>query len=1008
MTLTEKILFNHLAEPCDNIVRGETYLNLRPDRVIMQDATAQMTMLQFMKCGLNKSAVPASIHCDHLIPFERGMGFDTNQALKDNAEVYEFLKSAADKYGIDFWKPGAGVIHQVAFENYVTPGMLMVGTDSHTPTGGGLCAVCVGVGGADAVDVLAGQPWELKMPKIINIRLEGKPAKYVSAKDIVISVVGKLGTKGATGCALEYSGEGCKYLSATDKATICNMGAECGATFSIFPIDKSMIDYLKQTNRTSQAKDAVMNVESLSADEGAVYDDEYVVDLSILSPYITGPYSPDAVCSVFSTSRLWAQIPRKISSILIGSCTNSSLADIATCADIAHWALEHDIHSETELIICPGSKAVFRAAQRCGYIDTLVKFGATIAESACGPCIGQWNRQQHAGPNTIITTFNRNFKARNDGNPETYAFICSPITAMRYACTGTLEKLIDPDIQEYKAQDLLFEPGDVINPTGKSDIVIAADSERLMELPDWPCWDGRDLHLQILRKVSGKCTTDDISPAGKWLRYRGHLANISKNFLLGKNEPGRITPHDEAMLLKENSKEMCIVGDWNYGEGSSREHAALEARWCGVRAVIAKSFARIHETNLKKQGILALTFEDEHLYDLIDEDSIIDVFVSLRDGNRIPIQTTRQGEHPIKGWVLCSNSEKQWKWFEQGSAMNVLKAEQNTLSIPYIEGDGIGPEVVTVARAVVDNLLKVNWIPISHNDYDVIKKEGVALKGPLGTPVGTGHRSYNVMMRQSLDLFACIRPIRWYGNRSPVSNPQYCDMIVFRENTEDLYAGIEFDAGTQRAKDLCEIYGVKTDSNHTSVGLKIISENGSKRLMRMACEYAKAHPEYHNHITIVHKGNIMKYTEGNFRKWCYDVAQEYPELKVDDCICDAFLQNSLLHPMKYDIIVTTNLNGDYISDALAAQVGGVGISPGVNMNNECAVFEATHGTAPDIAGKGLANPCSCVLSAAMMLEYLGYANEADRIRQAVRKAIHLNPNTTEEYKKNIIYYLNND
>ena len=290
----------------------------------------------------------------------------------------------------------------------------------------------------------------------------------------------------------------------------------------------------------------------------------------------------------------------------------------------------------------------------------------------------------------------------------------------------------------------------------------------------------------------------------------------------------------------------------------------------------------------------------------------------------------------------------------------------------------------------------------------MIKKEGVALKGPLGTPVGTGHRSYNVMMRQSLDLFACIRPIRWYGNWSPVSNPQYCDMIVFRENTEDLYAGIEFDAGTQRAKDLCEIYGAKTDSNHTSVGLKIISENGSKRLMRMACEYAKTHPEYHNHITIVHKGNIMKYTEGNFRKWCYDVAQEYPELKVDDCICDAFLQNSLLSPMKYDIIVTTNLNGDYISDALAAQVGGVGISPGVNMNNECAVFEATHGTAPDIAGKGLANPCSCVLSAAMMLAYLGYANEADRIRQAVRKAIHLNSNTTEEYKKNIIYYLNND
>ena len=272
MTLTEKILFNHLAEPCDNIVRGETYLNLKPDRVIMQDATAQMTMLQFMKCGLNKSAVPASIHCDHLIPFERGMGFDTNQALKDNAEVYEFLKSAADKYGIDFWKPGAGVIHQVAFENYVTPGMLMIGTDSHTPTGGGLCAVCVGVGGADAVDVLAGQPWELKMPKIINIRLEGKPAKYVSAKDIVISVVGKLGTKGATGCALEYSGEGCTYLSATDKATICNMGAECGATFSIFPIDKSMIDYLKQTNRVSQAKDAVMNVESLTADDGAVYE----------------------------------------------------------------------------------------------------------------------------------------------------------------------------------------------------------------------------------------------------------------------------------------------------------------------------------------------------------------------------------------------------------------------------------------------------------------------------------------------------------------------------------------------------------------------------------------------------------------------------------------------------------------------------------------------------------------------------------------------------------------
>jgi len=962
LTLTEKILFKHTKQDPSTIIRGETYLELTPDRVIMQDATAQMALLQFISSGCPSPRVPVSIHCDHLIKTDCGFQQDLCTAREDNKEVYDFLKSCCIKYGMDWWGPGKGIIHQIALEHYDKPGSLIFGTDSHTPTGGAESCISIGVGGADAVDAMVGETVEVLMPKILNINLVGSPKPFVTAKDIILCILSILGTKGGTGYVLEYSGEGCIWLSTDDRATICNMGAECGATTSIFP------------------SSPWLSSPPFTADPNPWYDDVIQIDLSEIEPQISGPFSPDLSDSIYKKD--FGDAPDIISSVLIGSCTNSSYRDLATVGEY----LKSGVELKSKLIIVPGSEGIYNELDKHWYIDVFKEKGVTIATPACGPCIGQWVRPD-AGKNTIITTFNRNFRARNDGNPNTYAFITSPITALRYAVSGSLRHPANLPTVEVFPVGVRTVP-DKIEYNPNQEINIKEGSSRLQLLKRFPSHSPVDFYnLQVLRKVVGKCTTDNISPAGPWLKYRGHLENISKNFLLTASftKDYKHDPWEDARALGGS----VVIGDWNYGEGSSREHAALEARYLGVQCVIARSFARIHETNLKKQGVLPLVFDDPEDYNKIHEDSMISVDTShLRETTAVDVKV----DYDLIIKTHHTLSPRQIEWLEKGSSLNCIG-----INIPVIVGDGIGPEVTSATMDIISTVCPdIHFFPIQYNDYDTIKTFKYCLKGPLTTPVGTGHRSYNVQLRQELDLFACVRPVMWYGNESPVRHPEKVNMVVFRENTEDLYAGYEWKAGTDDAKELCDKIGLERDA---SIGLKIISEPYSKRLMRSACEYAMAHGR--KHITIVHKGNIMKWTEGCFREWCYDVAREYPEITVDDCICDAFLQNSLLHPEKYDIIVTTNLNGDYISDALAAQVGGVGISPGVNTNGDVSVYEATHGSAPDIAGRGLACPLSCLLSACMMLDDMGRSEEARIIRLSITVAIEKDPQTTDEWVKYI-------
>jgi len=725
MTLSEKILYAHLWDdiPAAGYGRGVDYVNFGPDRVAMQDATAQMALLQFMTAGREKTAVPATVHCDHLIQASVGASADLSQALEQNREVYDFLSSVSARYGIGFWKPGAGIIHQVILENYAFPGGMMIGTDSHTVNAGGLGMVAIGVGGADAMDVMAGMPWELKMPKLIGVRLTGKMSGWTSAKDIILKVAGILTVKGGTGAILEYFGDGADGISATGKGTICNMGAEIGATTSIFGYDTKMAEYLAATGRAEIAAMANAIRDDLRSDPDVYihpekYFDELIeIDLNTLEPYVNGPFTPDAAYPVseFVKAVKEKNFPEKLEVGLIGSCTNSSYEDLTRAASVARQAKEKNLGAKAEFIVTPGSEQIRYTTERDGLLDDFATIGGVVMANACGPCIGQWKRHTDdpERKNSIITSFNRNFAKRNDGNPNTHSFVASPEIVTAYAIAGSLgfNPLTDYLINENGEKVKLDEPvGIELPPAGfevkdagyqappddGSHIRISVDpaSQRLQLLEPFTEWDGADIQdLPLLIKAKGKCTTDHISMAGPWLRYRGHLDNISNNLLIGAinafNDKANLVKNqltgvyaavpDTARAYKAAGIGSIVVGDENYGEGSSREHAAMEPRHLGVRAILVKSFARIHETNLKKQGMLALTFSEKGDYEKICEDDRLDILglTTFAPGQPLMVRLHHSDGSEESFPVSHSYNALQIKWFQAGGALNLIRKGNN-------------------------------------------------------------------------------------------------------------------------------------------------------------------------------------------------------------------------------------------------------------------------------------------------------------------------------------------
>ncbi|XP_029312508.1 aconitate hydratase, mitochondrial [Cottoperca gobio] len=717
LTLSEKIVYGHLDNPENQeIDRGRTYLRLRPDRVAMQDATAQMAMLQFISSGLPTVAVPSTIHCDHLIEAQTGGVADLARAKEVNEEVYNFLSSAGAKYGVGFWKPGSGIIHQIILENYAYPGVMLIGTDSHTPNGGGLGSICIGVGGADAVDVMAGIAWELKCPKVIGVKLTGTLSGWTSPKDVILKVAGILTVKGGTGAIVEYHGPGVDSISCTGMATICNMGAEIGATTSVFPYNHRMKTYLEKTGRGQIAALADEYADLLVPDEGCEYDELIELNLDELKPHINGPFTPDLAHPVSKIGAVaekngW---PLEVKVGLIGSCTNSSYEDMGRAASVAKQALDKGLKCKAHFTVTPGSEQIRATIERDGYSKILSDVGGVVLSNACGPCIGQWDRQdvKKGEKNTIVTSFNRNFTARNDANPATHAFVTSPEIVTAMAIAGTLN--FDPETDyltaangekfmleapygdELPAKD--FDPGqDTYQhppPDGSSiKVDVSPKSNRLQLLEPFDKWNGSDLEdMNVLIKVKGKCTTDHISAAGPWLKFRGHLDNISNNMLIGavnseneainklKNyltgEYGGVP--DVARHYKANGVSWVVVGDDNYGEGSSREHAALEPRHLGGRAIIVKSFARIHETNLKKQGMLPLTFSNPSDYDKICPDDKISIrgLQTLTPGKPLTAVVKHGDGSEDTLVMLHSFNQTQIEWFQAGSALNRMKELQ--------------------------------------------------------------------------------------------------------------------------------------------------------------------------------------------------------------------------------------------------------------------------------------------------------------------------------------------
>ena len=732
LSLAEKLLLGHLADPAgQDLEPGKSYLALRPDRIAMQDATAQMALLQFAHAGRAQAAVPTTVHCDHLITARVGAESDTEAAVVSNREVYEFLRSAAQRYGLGFWEPGSGIIHQVVLENYAFPGGLMIGTDSHTPNAGGLGMFASGVGGADAVDVMAGLPWEVLYPRRVGVHLKGRMNGWTAPKDVILAVLGKLTVKGGTNKIVEYFGAGASTISCTGKATITNMGAELGATTSVFPFDERMAAYLRATGREELAQIAEQNKDLLQADpevldEPTRYFDELVeIDLSSLRPNVTGPHTPDLVrpTDALKQEADAGAFPRRLSAALIGSCTNSSYEDLTRAADVARQALSHGIKMSVPFLVTPGSEQVRRTVERDGLLDVFAEVGGKVLANACGPCIGQWQRDEvenvegsdgkvaggEKPKNSIITSYNRNFPARNDGNPNTFSFIASPEVVVAYGLAGRLD--FDPMTDSLEApngENFRLEPPaeapDVpregfvhsrkgfVAPAADADAVpLAVDpaSDRLQLLEPFAPWDGKDfLDLPLLFKAKGKCTTDHISPAGTWLRFRGHLDHISDNMFLGalnaftgKNGSGisQLTGKEEQLSAtardyKKHGLRWAVVADENYGEGSSREHAAMSPRYLGAAAVIARSFARIHESNLKKQGILPFTFVHSEDYELVRQGDRISILglEDLAPGRTVKAVFTHEDGTRDEAELRHSMSQEQIAWFHAGSALNLI------------------------------------------------------------------------------------------------------------------------------------------------------------------------------------------------------------------------------------------------------------------------------------------------------------------------------------------------
>ena len=722
ITYAEKVLYTHLWDkPTKEFKGGKDYVDLAPDRVAMQDATAQMALLQFMSAGKKATAVPSTVHCDHLIQAQVGAKDDLLRANEENKEVYDFLESVSRKYGIGFWKPGAGIIHQVVLENYAFPGGMMIGTDSHTPNAGGLGMIAIGVGGADAVDVMAGMPWELKWPKIIGVKLTGKMNGWTSAKDVILKLAGILSVKGGTGAIVEYFGEGTNSISCTGKGTICNMGAEIGATTSVFPFDEKMSSYLRITRRADVAALAEGLADELCADDEVFinpekfYDQVIEINLSELEPHLNGPFTPDKAWPISKMKEAVKKenYPDKISVALIGSCTNSSYEDIDRSASIAKLALKKGLKTKSQFTITPGSEQVRATVERDGLLKDLKDIGGLVLANACGPCIGMWKRMdiKTGERNTIVTSFNRNFAKRNDGNPETLAFVASPEITTALALAGSLSfnPMTDTLVND-KGEKVKLDPptGEELPPKGfdegssgfippakdggSVEVKVASESERLQLLKPFQKWDGKDLvDLPVLLKAKGKCTTDHISMAGPWLRFRGHLDNISNNMFIGainaySGDAGKVknifsgetkSVPEVARDYKAKGINWVVIGDENYGEGSSREHAAMEPRFLGGRAIIVKSFARIHETNLKKQGMLPFTFADPKDYNKIKENDKVDLLVSqLAPEKQVKMITKHKDGSKDEIMLNHTMNETQIKWFKAGSALNLI-AEKN-------------------------------------------------------------------------------------------------------------------------------------------------------------------------------------------------------------------------------------------------------------------------------------------------------------------------------------------
>jgi len=723
LTYAEKILFAHLWEvPSKSFARGRDFADFAPDRVAMQDATAQMALLQFMSAGRKTTAVPTTVHCDHLIQAQIGAKDDLLRANEENKEVYDFLESISKKYGVGFWKPGAGIIHQVVLENYAFPGGMMIGTDSHTPNAGGLGMIAIGVGGADAVDVMSGMPWELKWPKIIGVKLTGKMSGWTSPKDVILKLAGILTVKGGTGAIVEYFGDGVGTISCTGKGTICNMGAEIGATTSIFPFDEKMAAYLRITSRFDVAALAEGIADELTADKEVFanpekyFDQVIEIDLNKLEPHLNGPFTPDKAWPISELKEAVKKnnYPDTIKVALIGSCTNSSYEDIDRSANIAKQALARGLKAKSQFTITPGSEQVRATIERDGQLKTLEEFGGLILANACGPCIGMWKRMdiKTGERNTIVTSFNRNFAKRNDGNPETLAFVASPEITTALAIAGRLSfNPLTDELVNDKGEKVKLNPptGEELPPNGfdkgvsgfippsedgkKVEVIVKSDSDRLQLLKPFEPWNGKDfIDLPVLLKAKGKCTTDHISMAGPWLKYRGHLDNISNNMFISalnayNNETGKTkniftgelkSVPEVAREYKAKGIGWVVVGDENYGEGSSREHAAMEPRFLGGRAIIVKSFARIHETNLKKQGMLPFTFANPSDYDKIKEDDRVTLKVSELTPEK-PVKMILKHKDGTSEEIVLNHSfnEAQIKWFKAGSALNLIAASQN-------------------------------------------------------------------------------------------------------------------------------------------------------------------------------------------------------------------------------------------------------------------------------------------------------------------------------------------